>query len=690
MVSAEGIARQDAAWVAGRLAFVPGPWRDRAAGQYAERIAEKKVTPAGRGLHTSIDHAANTWLIELADRFGGLRVSPGLSDAELCERAAECAKKAFSLAECAPGVFLSDSRAIRNRMAAYVSGFGIPCPALPDGNGGGIDDGPAIARMTDELWWRRGLRVAQARALEGHAIGLGFVHRDGEIYASDATVKRRAEQRARNAATLANTMAINTDSGEVFALADLADRSVANPRIRRGELMTRIAGFEAVAKGLDHAAEFVTLTCPSAYHAKRIGSGGKAEDNPAWNGKTPREAQGYLSKVWARIRAKLGRMGLMPYGFRIVEPHHDGTPHWHMLLFVDRWLTPGRAAVGRLRAIIRRYALREAADEPGARRYRCEFKAIDWARGSAAGYVAKYVSKNIDGGGYEVQGDIEGHDAIVPSQRVEAWASTWGIRQFQQVGGPPVGVWRELRRLDAAGEYTDTVEAARSAADCGTKNGHDETGAAGNWRRYVEIQGGPCTPRKNLAMRTAYTRPGERYDYRKSECYPAELTRYGEVAGGVVYGVRDCAADRAFPGVRDRWEVRRGSKDWAGMGQAGALVRQGLGAVQGGGGFGASAVAQSVGGEGVGVGFGGARTRVNNCTRGIERWNPPAWTAAEIETLESWERLKSGTIEHDGAGGDDEVESSWRADRGRGVSAGVGAGNHFRFGGIGRRHGGRA
>ena len=39
-----------------------------------------------------------------------------------------------------------------------------------------------------------------------------------------------------------------------------------------------------------------------------------------------------------------------------------------------------------------------------------------------------------------VCGDLYGNEAMTASQRVDAWASTWRVRQFQQIGGAPVTI----------------------------------------------------------------------------------------------------------------------------------------------------------------------------------------------------------------------------------------------------------
>lgn len=573
------------AWLARNLDAVPGPWRERVRKIHATRQAQNFA-------------AGNRWLLDVVGRLDKLRVPIDLSDSEIIDLANKCAREVMDLA----GVGLMTLEGYRERAGRYCERYGIAPPETErvtrTGKKTGIADGPAVRRMTDSQWWRRKLRQAQARALEGEAIELGYVHRRAEIYASDVTVERRAQQKARNAAMLEATEAINQTTGEIYRLSELVERSVSLPRIRRGELMTRIAGFEAIATGLGHAAEFVTLTAPSRFHPKRTAGNGKVMDNPKWTGETPRETQQYLGKVWARCRAKLNRYGISVYGFRIAEPHHDGTPHWHGLFFMPRWYRQGASMVARFRAIVRRYFLREDAGEQGARENRCKFVAIDAAKGTAAGYIAKYVSKNIDG--YQVQSDIEGEnlDAVTGSQRVEAWAATWGIRQFQQIGGPPVGVWRELRRMRESVEAEGTViESARAAAD------------AGNWRRYVELQGGPVVARNSLALRTAYTRDGERWDAIAAEPMPAPMTKYGEVAKGVIYGVRDVVRDRAYVSRFYQWEIRRAKSGSAteNQGGSGQLSRGRPSGVT------AGSCASAVGFQG---GEAAPWTRVNNCTQG--------------------------------------------------------------------------
>ena len=341
---------------------------------------------------------------------------------------------------------------------------------------------PMLERLQDEKWWRRKIKKLAFRTCEQIMRELGHTSARRGSYVSDYTLRRFISSERRNA-NLLDALEATNELGETFTLSELSAVNVSNHEIRRGELMTRLRGQEewAAQDSREWDAMFYTITCPSKYH---IYSG--SVKNEKYNGSTPKQAQSYLSSLWAKVRSKIGRDGIECFGVRVAEPHHDGCPHWHVLLFVERH---SRDA---LTGILREYALREDGREPGALEHRFQAEFIDPRKGSAVGYVAKYVSKNIDG--FAVGIDLEAERyAIDTAVRVRAWASCWGIKQFQEIGAPPVTVYRELRRL-ARNPERIPVEGSTSGTPEQLSlilNAAD----TGDYCEYVNQMGGMCVPR---------------------------------------------------------------------------------------------------------------------------------------------------------------------------------------------------
>ncbi len=489
-------ARQpsDQEWSAQRVQTLPNVWQSRILGAW-ERARNKRSSDHWRA-EGEAHRAANLELLQLTDRLNGHRLPLDASDAEIVGRAQQLAELCAERAQ-----LYHQAEALYIAMCRVCEAQGVTAPK-PSRDGELL---PAVRRMSDPLWWRRQLRKLHAKNVEGAAIALGYVNRRREIYVSNQSLSRRQQQNRRNAQALEATIAEN-EHGQQYTLAELAARGTANKQIRRAELMTRISGFERIARDMGHEGLFLTMTCPSRMHKWRTVAGGRVIENPRYDGTTPREAQRHLSTVWARIRASLKRQETGIYGFRIAEPNHDGTPHWHLLVF------HGSGLHRRLADTVRRYALQDSANEPGASVHRVDIKKIDWSRGTAAGYIAKYVAKNIDG--YRVERDLYGNEAVESSARVEAWAATWGIRQFQQVGGPPVGPWRELRRVESVptGAPEHLREAHHAVNKTAVFEGRESASVA--WDRYCRAQGGVFC--------------GRRYRIRIGTEDRAELGRYGE------------------------------------------------------------------------------------------------------------------------------------------------------------------
>ncbi|MDZ7655849.1 MAG: replication endonuclease [Sulfurimicrobium sp.] len=467
-------------------------WRNKTFALFPPRMSQRIAREYEELFVFSGEQTANLYLLEHWERVRKVAIPIQANEVELEQLAKRFANEMRQTV-----MLIPDDVTALVRIWKLAESYGIAPPSPDDPN---ITIRGALNRLYDDAWWLRQLRKAQARRLEEEAIGLGMVHSHAAPYVSDETLQRHTAQKTRNRRILAKMVLINEEN-QAFLMKDIASKGMSNPVNRRNELMAWLSGFENIADSLGHVAAFLTITCPSRMHARLSKSG---DANPKYDGTTPREAQAYLTKLWSKIRAKLKRDEIQIYGFRVAEPHQDGTPHWHLLVFM------APESVEPLRQVFLQYALQEDADEAGARQRRFTWQDIDKSKGSAVGYIAKYISKNIDA--YGIDEDETGLEAKGAAERVNAWASTWGIRQFQQFGGPSVGIWRELRRANG-GVPEGVLKQALEAAD------------EGDWSLFLQALGGPTPKRKDIPIQLA-----------KEE--QNDTGKYGDPKGKKIIGVK--------------------------------------------------------------------------------------------------------------------------------------------------------
>lgn len=374
------------------------------------------------------------------------------------------------------------------------------------------------AKTQDVRWWRRKFRIRYTRAAENAFRGIGFIHRHGSPYVSGDGYLRYQHQQRISREYLQRRVAVDQATGECFNLWQVSQLTVSNPKIRRTELMTRVAGLERLSIELGHSWIHVTLTCPSAFHAYK--SDGSL--NKQWTGTTTGhgdvgDARAWMQRQWTRARSALKRTSTNFYGLRCAEPHHDATPHWHLLIFASA------TTLAKVESVLRFYWMQEYSAEQGALLHRVSVTKADIGAGSAAGYVAKYISKNTDGQALThddaSETDLSG---ITASQLVTAWSRIHGIRQFQEFGGPSITLWRELRRIKED-THIPPIEAVRVCVN-----------KPADYAAYIKALGGIEQCRKNPSVRTDKRLPHETDSAGR---HKIKLTRYGEMPPPQVCGV---------------------------------------------------------------------------------------------------------------------------------------------------------
>ncbi|WP_426991921.1 replication endonuclease [Methylomonas sp. CM2] len=409
-------------------------------------------------------------------------------------------------------------------LAKYFKHFGFCLPSSPDYHG-------LIKRCNRKFFLgRKGRQYRETRAQLDSFFGFVGKRSHQALYVADWVVDDAQKRGIRNEEYLKSTWQVS--SVGVSTLYDAWESSESNPVNRRSSLMTRINGMERAAKALGYSCLFLTFTAPSDHHPSSF----------KYFAYTPRETLNLLNGQWNEFRTEYCKNRKIPmFGLSMIEPHKDGCPHLHKLLFCPPYLVD--AIVEELSRIFLRVDGDEsgAAPLPGFNHFSAEYfrvvkgeyiacekdddgslpacggrlKAvlIDDEKGSATGYVIKYVTKSlgfdVDNEDYDVQSDI--------NFRIRAWSSLYRVRQFDFFGNPPNSLFKESRRmfqecfvnigskeepnyqrLEKDGkklcfgnqQLTDTIDRAVYHA------GHSD------YQSFVDAIGGFAVPKKQLALKT--------------------------------------------------------------------------------------------------------------------------------------------------------------------------------------------
>jgi hypothetical protein len=464
-----------------------------------------------------------------------------------------------------------------------------------------------LARLSDARFWRRAIRVRLLREREHFFLRLRLVgtsaeayvsdvSESAELYVSDVQLVSRLSQLKRQALWMKETVLVPRylEPGEVVSivrtatlveevapaqalspeeaekaaeakkaaeealeLADYKDwgcvdetpgglltleQVASTPRTRFAKLYAFVKAMDAIAIEQGLASGMLTLTLEPEWHPN------PSNGANSWNDASPREAHQSMALRWQSILRDLDRMGVGVSGLRVVEPHKDACPHWHLWL-----LYQPAAEQSILETVMRYFPNKLKLRNPSAKRSKSDAKSaatlsmpasagdvifdslaalqahagraptsakegaqvelsrIDRRISSGASYAMKYMLKTVDAGDVinteaglfpelgagatpkQNQAQAERRAKhLAAAKRVDAYRSLWGINAGQLFGvAKCLTAWDELRRLAEAPKHP-LLNKLWALARGSKKEGSIGAGDAvrGDAKGFIEALGG--------------------------------------------------------------------------------------------------------------------------------------------------------------------------------------------------------
>ena len=322
-------------------------------------------------------------------------------------------------------------------------------------------DTPDAKRARCPMHHRRVLRRRAATARQHLAALLGTIGAGGAPYADHYAVTCwRERQAAAEAFGLSRVLLF--EDGQQVSLWGVMESS----------RKARLAALYAQTLGLDELADrrgllpvFITMTLPPQHHPNpRHGlpyAGLEWEDAPC-----PGETDAAMGGLWTLLRARLAADDIDLLGLRVVEPHQDGCPHLHALLYFQDQTQSDRLD----------WHLQELCPEPvKGKRIASKLVTLDRTKAKPATYVMKYLLKCLpahEDAARHADGAITDGDPdhLAHHAEVQAWASERRLRRFAWLGLHGIRTtWQRIRAMtdDEIEHAPDAMQEAAHAMRTG-------------------------------------------------------------------------------------------------------------------------------------------------------------------------------------------------------------------------------
>lgn len=170
---------------------------------------------------------------------------------------------------------------------------------------------------------------------------------------------------------------------EPFNLLDSSMSANVNPKKYFAEVNNRVNSLFKYADMLNLYPVFLTVTCPPRFHL----------NSNSYDGSSVKESVKYLSTRWASfLRLKIFKniknaVNHNMIYIRVLEPHKDGTPHCHVLMFIPKnFILP-----------VKKVFKRHFSSDGATRNANNEAFKYTWSghAGGAIAYILKYINKTF-------------------------------------------------------------------------------------------------------------------------------------------------------------------------------------------------------------------------------------------------------------------------------------------------------